>query len=90
MSADALAAERFTAWCPCPRCGVVDCHPWREPLQRSPEEMMRRIIMGQQSLYLEPHRTGPVERPFLPLPVSESGFEVIRQCKCGQEWGVAP
>lgn len=72
--------ERFTAWCACPDCSLVDCHRMREPRTRSQSTVMRtRRLPGGEVV---------VFNDFSHVYADETEtFEVIRMCRCGHEWG---
>jgi hypothetical protein len=77
-------SEAFTAYCACPRCESFACHPMRNPKPKPSAEVMAHW----EANHVEIHRWGVGKigtRP--PMPIDESGFDVIRQCKCGFEWG---
>ena len=77
-------AERFEAWCFCPACETFECHALRAPRAKvwdldkiradSPEWSDEAVM--RYARFLD-RRDGS----------SEFGFEVIRTCKCGNEWG---
>lgn len=77
--------ERFTAYCPCPRCGLVACHRLREPkpAPAGPVEPPHEVVAVYPWGIVRPVRTRHVRAG----AVDESRFEVIRICECGHEWG---
>lgn len=80
MNSAPVAADRFRAWCPCPRCGLVACHRWRQPLPK-PVRGPARVFPDGTTIERFDGMSGP----------DESMFEVIRICDgCGREWGVEP
>ena len=73
--------ERFEAWCECPSCGRLDCHLIREASDYEPQVVSSFEVATWGEL--KPRRIDLFDR------TDERGFEVVRMCKCGREWGQA-
>ncbi len=82
--------ERFTAVVKCPSCGHTDCHRMRDPRPAPTAADLSR--WEHEHLTHEIQRWGAKEFVALiddpPRPADESGYEVIRICRCGHEWGM--
>lgn len=74
--------ERFTAWAMCPRCKSIDCHKMREPRLSD-----RELVEAWEANHVTYRGYGGLVKHVPPRPVDESMFEVIRICKCGEEFG---
>lgn len=72
--------DRFTAWAMCPKCERVECHGLRAPRSFDPGNPLDQYLDGV-ALVNSMWGDGNL------LPSEEGEFEVIRQCKCGKEWG---
>lgn len=66
--------ERFTAWAMCPKCKPK---PAPDP----------DVVAEWEADHVTMHGWNGFIRHIPPKPVDESMFEVIRICKCGNEWG---
>ncbi|MBF6584420.1 hypothetical protein IU414_06555 [Nocardia farcinica] len=84
MSGQTTQAERFTAWCMCPRCSRVDCHALRLP---NPNATLT-VDSGQQTITIKDFG-GHVVREIKTgtEAADEAQYEVIRACRCGYQWG---
>lgn len=92
-------AERFMAVTPCPSCGTWAVHYMRRPRTASPEDRAAYTAALAEWQRIEDNdRTEMkcwgggtfrvVQRVPPPKPLDdESPYEVIRICRCGQEWG---
>ena len=81
-------SDTFTAYVACPRCESFECHLMRNPKPKPSAEVMAHWERTHSTVNVT-RWGGDIVRsyPDPPPPVDESGFEVVRQCKCGFEWG---
>lgn len=82
--------QPFTAWVSCPTCGRHECHAIRSPRPApTPAELAEwERTHDTEVVYVWGRREPVATRHTPPRPVDESGFEVVRICRCGHEWGM--
>jgi hypothetical protein len=76
----------FAAYVACPQCGRYECHKMREPRPAPTEAELAE--WRERAVEIAVWGGGTV-RTVPPRPPDESGYEVIRMCDCGYEWGMA-
>lgn len=74
--------DRFEAWTQCPNCERIAVHAMRKPKPkpvRGPIRVIEREDGSRDEIWAFSRMTtaGP----------DESGYDTIRTCECGQEWG---
>lgn len=81
--------RRFEAYSECPKCGRLDHHLLREPNPAPTEAEMQEWEQRREFVEIRTFGSHAVRRDEVgpPPPVDESQFEVIRICKCGNEFG---
>lgn len=81
--------KRFEAYTDCPKCGQLDYHLLRAPKPPPADIEMQHWRDRQATAEVQTwgsYSTRTIDTS-PPPPVDESQFEVIRICKCGNEWG---
>ena len=64
--------ERFEAWTQCPSCDRIAVHRMREPVTKTPAKQWESARqLGTALAQIQ----------------TEAGYDTIRICECGQEWG---
>jgi hypothetical protein len=64
--------ERFEGWTQCPSCDRIAVHRMREPVTKTPAKQWESARqLGMALAQLQ----------------TETAYETIRICECGQEWG---
>ena len=81
-------SRRFTAVDECPRCKLVAVHRIRKPNPEPPKVVIPASEQGREVLTVWGGQAVQVieaadvyDRP------DERGYEVMRVCECGREWG---
>ena len=83
-----MTGPRFEAYTECTKCGRLDHHLLREPKPAPSEADMAEWHRTSETFTIEQWGSGVARtETWPPPPVDESQFEVVRICKCGNEWG---
>lgn len=74
-------SDQFEAITDCPRCGQIAVHHMRPPDPIAGQEYEPEYARIFD--FHGPVRTIEISTP----PLREADYEIIRTCKCGNEWG---